>query len=386
MSKKTKQFLNSKENKEKRKKRANAAGYIGIAVGLLAVGIIGVIVWAVNFCPNYIAYSVNEYQADKNLYSCVYFFDTVASKKWTDYGFDIYTNPYEQKFTYAAGGEEYATWGEYFQSLTDKEFDYIYIMNDVAKKNGYAFSTDISDKVKSEMDKIKKEADKAEMDLEEYTLSNYGAQISEETLLKYLNLYYKAEDFYKAVSTDKALFFKYFSYEESDFENKYKEDPDKYDVVSYRYYYLENNMENQSKIKAFKTAKNEEEFKKLCNLYSASLDYADKDSSLHENESVYRIKSLSSAEVAKKITSDSAKEGTVYYQNSKIEDKDCVEFIYLVKARGRDTSAYNKSKVQIWEFGVMSDLLEEYYGANYKCSEQEKGIKSFIKEINKTYK
>ncbi len=383
--KRTKQQLDSKANKQKRKKRSNMAGYIGIAVALCFVGILGVVIWAVNLSPNYITYTVNDHQIDKDFYTCVYRYDTMTSKDWKKYEFDPFKNPYHQKFNYTQANESFATWGDYFQSLTDDSLDFLYIMTDTAKKTGYTYSDSVKSSIKSEYSSVKQEAEKQEMEFEEYMLATYGSEISPDTLLKYLTLYYKANDFYKALTTDKALFVKTFALDDNFFENYYKQNKEKIDVVTYRYYYLENTKENAEKIEKFKNAKSSYEFKKLCDLYSASLNYAENDLSLQENQSVQMINSLTNSKIAKDITSYSAKENKTYYQTAEVDGKESVEFVFLVKARTKDTEPYNKSEVKNWEFSVMSLFLEEYKDKNFKCSEAEKGIKQFKKDINKGY-
>lgn len=384
-NKKTKQQLNSKENKIKRKKMSNAAAYIGIAVAFCVVGIIGVIVWAVNLSPNYITYTVNDHQIDKDFYSCVYLYDTMTSKDWKNYDFDPTQNPYHQKFNYTQSDKTFSSWGEYFQSLTDDSLDFIHIMTDTATKTGYTYSDSVKASVNSEMSSLKAEAKEKDMDFEEYMLATYGSEISAETLQKYLTLYYKANDFYKAITTDKELFSKTFNLSDDFFEKYYNENKEKIDVITYRYYYLENTKENAEKIKKLKNAKTSYEFKKLCDFYSASLSYAENDESLHENQSVQMIKSLTNSKIAEAITDYSAKENKTYYQIAPVEGKDCVEFVFLVKARTKDTEPYNKSEVKKWEFSVMGLFLEEYKDKNFKCSEVEKGIKQFRKDVNKVY-
>ena len=384
-NKKTKQQFNSKQNKIEREKRAKKATYFGVAMGLLAVGILGIIVWAVNLSPNYITYTVNSHKIDKQFYSLVYFYDTYTSKDWKQYDYDPTVNPYHQKFNYTQSDETFATWGEYFQSLTDDTLDFFYIMTDIANKTGYTYSDSVEANIKSEYSSVKKEAEKDGSDFEEYMLKTYGVEVSAENFNKYLTLYYKANDFYKAITTDKELFLKAFSLDDDFFETYYNENTDKIDVISYRYYYLENTKENAEKIKKFKNAKSSYEFKKLCDFYSASLTYAENDWSLHENQSIQQINSATKSKIAKSITSSSAKENKVYYDEVDIEGKDSVEFVYLVKARTKDTELYNKSEVKNWEFSAMSLFLEDYKEDNFKCSEVEKGIKQFKKDVNKGF-
>lgn len=382
--KKTKQQLNSKQNKIEREKRAKKATYFGVIIGLLAVGIIGIIVWAVNLSPNYITYTVNEHKIDKDFYSCVYYYDTLTSKDWQEYNFDPYKNPYKQQFNYSKADKTFKSWGDYFQSLTDDTLDFLYIMTDTAEKTGYTYSDSVKSNANSEYASVEAEAKEKNTDVEEYLFETYHSEISSKTLKKYLDLYYKANDFYNAITTDKELFIKTFSLEDNFFENYYKKNKAKTDVISYRYYYLENTAENANKIKQFKNVKDEEEFKNLCNLYSASLTYAQNDSSLHENQSIEQIKSLTNSEIAKKITSYSAKENKLYYQNAQIEGKDSIEFVFLIKAAAKDTGAYNKSEVKNWELSVMSLYLEEYK-EHFNCAESQKGINQFKKDMGKVF-
>lgn len=384
-SKKTKQQLNSKQNKLKRKKQSNMARYIGIVAAMFVVGVLGVTIWLLNLSPNYVTYTVNSHQIDKENYSLVFFYNTYTSKDWQEYGYDSTKNPYNQKFNYTQANKSFKTWGDYFQSMTDDTIDFFYIMTDTAKKTGYTYSDSVKTSVKTEQSSLAKKAKEESIGFEEYMLKTYGVEATEESLCDYLTLYYQANDFYKAITTDKQLFLKTFSLDENFFENYYEEKSEDIDVVSYRYYYLENTKANAEKIGKFKNVKSADEFKKLCDFYSASLSYAESDSSLYTNQNIKQIKSFTNSKIAQSISSNSAKENKLYYNEAEINGKDCVEFVYLVKAKSKDTEVYGKSDLKNWEFSVISLFLEDYKDKNFKCCEVEKGIEQFKKDVNKGF-
>ena len=93
-----------KEIKLQREKATKKVTYIGAAIGLLVVAAIAFIIWFVNCIPNSTVYTVGEYEVKRDLYTCVYYYDTMASQKWADYGFDITKDPYVQPFDNYANG------------------------------------------------------------------------------------------------------------------------------------------------------------------------------------------------------------------------------------------------------------------------------------------
>jgi len=80
---------NSKALKEERKKASTKAAYIGTAAALIIVGIVGVVIWLINYSPNLPVYQVGEYAVKKDLFTCTYYYNTMTAQDWKAYGFDI---------------------------------------------------------------------------------------------------------------------------------------------------------------------------------------------------------------------------------------------------------------------------------------------------------
>lgn len=359
-----------------RKKMQAKASYIGIAAAFIVIGIVGVIIWAVNFSPNLTVYKVGNYEIKKDLYSCVYYYDTMASQDWSGYGFEVTKDPYEQDFDYMAKSEDFDSWGDYFQSLTDDTLRFMYVMKDIAEKNSYSYSDEVNTHINAELSGIETEKGTA-MSFKEYMLRNYGAEISKKTFTEYLTLHYQATEFYEKISEDKALFEKYIGYNQEDIENAYQADKDKFDVVSFRFYYLNDNKYNAEKIAALKSAKNEKEFKDLCNEYENDESYTEKDGSLFENYSLYTVNSMTKSVLAKKLSSSKSKAGDIYFGEGEADGKKTAEILYVVKSRAKNENAYNDTQIKMWEHQAMGALLEEYYDSNYKSEEVPKGIEVF---------
>ena len=372
---------NNKEVKKQREKASKKAAYFGAALALVLIGLVGIIIWAVNYSPNLTVYSVGEQEVKKDLYTCVYYYDSMASKDWSQYGFDKTKDPYEQKFTYYAGEDRFDTWGEYFEKLTNDSLRFMLVMNDVAQKGGFHYSKDVQTHVDTEIAGIEKEKNNA-MSFEEYMLRNFGALIKKDVFEQYLQLYYKATEFYKQITESKALFNKYIGGNASDFEKTYLAHRDDIDVVSFRYIYVENTKENAALIADLKAAESEKAFQKLCNAYKNEQSYTEDDSSLFKNMPLKSIHMQTKSELAKKLSSDSSKAGDIYFAETTGENGEkVVDILYVVKARAKDSSAYNDTDVKQWEFSAMSIMLEDYYDTNYRAELSEKGIAAFKKSM-----
>ena len=371
----------NKEVKKEREKASRKAAYVGSLIGLAVVGIIGIIIWTVNFTPNLTVLTVGDYEVKRDLYTCVYYYDTMASDNWADkYQYDLAKDPYKQSYEYYADGVKYDTWGDYFEKLTNDTLRLLIVMNDIADKNGYTYKEEVQDHIDAELASIEEEKGTT-TSFKEYMLTNYGAPITKKVLVRYLELYYKGMDFYKAITESKALFNKYIGGNSSSFEKAYRENADEIDVVTFRYYFLAATKDNAAKIEALKHAGSEKEFKALCNRYAKDENYTKNDKSLYQNMSLQRINSLSKSEISKLLSSEKSKAGDIYAANGEMDGKTYTDIIYVVKARGKDTSAYKDSDVKQWEFKVMGILLEQFYDTNYHLEVSSKGMEVFKKSM-----
>lgn len=379
---KSKQIKSKKELKKERDHRSKIAGYIGTAVALFIVGAIGITVFAVRYSPNYAAYKVNDTVIRKDIYNCAYYYDTLGSQNWQKYGYDTQKNPYKQKLTYDFADGSYNTWGDYFEHLSENTLKFCCIMNDMAKKNGYEYTAKAEENALKELKTVESERTDKNVSFKDFMQVQYGAEISKSTLKKYLEMYYKAMDFYDALVGDKAVFCKYTGCKVSDIEEMYNKNVDKYDSVSFRYYALSDTEANAAKIDKLKNAASEEQFKSYCNTFSSSTaDYKKNDKSLYKGYSLYTINKVCDGKAVDFLTSKKSKAGEIFSYRKKYEGKYIVEVIYLVSPRGKNTQAYNKTNVSTWEFQVMSDMLETYYKKNYKTQRISKGINEFKKNI-----
>ena len=369
-----------KEIKKQRESMSKKAAYFGAAIGLLIIGIIGLIVWFVNYSPNLTVYTVGEYEAKKDLYTCVYYYDTMASQKWADYGFDVTKDPYAQAFDNYADGKKFDSWGAYFEYATNNTLKFMYVMTDTAQKGGYTYPKEVQDHIDAELTGIENEKSTAKS-FKDYMLENYGAPIEKDTLVTYLTLYYRATDFYAKITESKALFQKYIGVNAASFEQTYQKHKDEIDVVSFRYYYFPHDAENNAKIKALKNAASEKAFRSLCNEYAGDEAYAKNDKSLYQNMSLKRINSLTKSKIAANLSDSSSKAGDIFTAVGTTKGNVYTDIVYLVKPRAKDTGAYRESDVANWEFAAMGIMLEDYYDANYKPSVSEKGIAAFKEDM-----
>ena len=370
---------NSKALKEERKKASTKAAYIGTAAALIIVGVVGVVIWLVNYSPNLPVYQVGEYAVKKDLFTCTYYYNTMTAQDWKAYGFDIYKSPYEQKFDYEAEEKSFDNWGDYFEYVTENTLKYLLVMRDTAAKGDYTYTDEVRTKTENELATIDKE--KGAKSTKEYMLETYGAQISKKTLEEYLTLYYQAQEFYKKITESKAMFNKYIGGNTSVFEKTYQAHRDEIDVVSFRYYTMLVNSENESKIAALRSAGSPKEFQALCNEYSGDENYAKEDKSLYQNASLQKIGKISNNVIADALMADSCQAGDILYSTYQKDGKTVAEIVYVVSPRQKNTQFYNESDVQQWEFATMSILLEEYYNAHYKIEVKEDGLEEFRKQM-----
>lgn len=371
---------NSKKVREQREKSNAKAAYLGTTVALILIGVIGIVIWLVGRSPNVTVMKVGDIEIKKDLYTCTYYFGTMTSQNWKEQGFDIYTDPYEQPLDHIANGKEVKSWGAYFEILTKDSLEFMVVMTDTAQKKGYTYTEEVLSHINSEFASIEQEKGQA-MSWEEYMLRNYGASISQKTLKQYLDMYYKAADFYKAITTSKALFNRYITGDNTVFETTYEKNPDAIDVVSFRYILLPNTAQNAATIQALENAASEEEFKDLCNRYKNDESYTKEDSSLFTDIPLKRISILKNSLIPAKLADRTAKEGDILAAPIEENGTECMEIAYLVKPRAKDTSAYEESDVQKWEFEAMSLLLEEYYDSEYQSEIVEKGFAAFKEDM-----
>ena len=260
--------------------------------------------------------------------------------------------------------------------MTNDTLKYYLVMNDTAQKGGYEYTSEVETHINTELASIDEEKGTAK-NFRMYMIENYGADVSKKTYKEYLNLHYKAAEFFKKITESKAMFNKYIGGDSGSFETVYKENKDEIDVVSFRYFNLTDNKTNASKIGQLASASSEKEFKNLCNKFKNDEEYEKNDSSLYENYSLLQINMLSKGELARKVSSHDSKAGDIYLNKAVIDGEDSVEFVYMVKPRGKDTSAYNESDVANWEYRAMSIMLEDYYDSGYKLTVSDKGLESF---------
>ncbi len=369
-----------KQIKKQRETMSKKAAYFGAAIGLLIIGIIGFIVWFVNYSPNVTVYTVGDYEVKKDLYTCVYYYDTMAAQKWTDYGFELTKDPYKQDFDNYADGKKFDTWGAYFENATNNTLKFMYVMTDTAKKGGYTYSKEVTEHIEAELSGIEEEKGTTKT-FKDYMLENFGAPIEKDTFKTYLTLYYQASDFYTHITESKALFQKYIGVNAAAFEKTYQAHRADIDVVSFRYYYLPVTDENNAKVLSLKNAASEKEFQSLCNTYAGDEAYAKEDKSLYQNISLKRINTLTKSKIAAYLSDTNSKAGDIFTAVGTTKGDEYTDIVYLVKPGAKDTGAYHESDVANWEFAAMGILLEEYYDAGYKTALSEKGIAAFKKDM-----
>lgn len=356
----------------------NRAAYFGISIACVIIGIAGLIVWYVGTGPNYKVMQVGDTFVRRDVYNCAYYFGAMTARDWSEEGFDAKHNPYDQPIENAREGV--SNWGDFFEQQTQSNLKFFLTMNDIAAKNGYHYSNEVEKKIEQTLSALEEKKDTAKA-FDRFMLESYGSAISKKSLVKYLTLQYRAEEFYTQITENKSQFFQYMGGDDAFFEEIYQKYTDKIDTVSIRYIAVEKNEKNAAVIAALKSAQSEKEFQRLCNDFKNDEAYTKQDSSLYENISVATMMEFSDGIIAGKLSDTNSKAGDIIYEDITLDTGDACEIVYVVKARSKDTSAYKDSEVKNWEYRVMRLLLDEHFEHNYTLSIYEKGKDSFKKNM-----
>ena len=378
---------NSAALQKERQKLINTASYMGIAIAAALIGIVAGIIFAVSYVPNKVCCTAGGVEIKRDIYECCYFYDTVTSMDLSAYGYDSSKSPYEQEFTIDTIDGDYDTWGDYFEKLTDDTLAFCYGMVKKADETGYSYSDSVQSKVDSDIEAIQKSASEKGVRFESYTHVAYGAKIKEDSLRQYLEVYYKAMDYYDAVVNDKELFFKDFASDEEALKQKYSDMKDSWDIITLRYFLVNEDASQRDEIiEKFRSCNSEAGFKNIANNYysgDGADQYAQKDGSLIQNYSFSQLSAYISESVKQKLLS--AKAGELIEESREIGEEGkkekVTEFYFVVSPRAQDDRNYENTDILVWEHSAMAKIIDEYF-FDYPVEKNEKGMKNFIKHID----
>ena len=295
-------------------------------VGFACIGVVlAVAIWCaiLFFVGNKSVVKVDGTSVPMNVYKAVYYIENAVN--YTSSGFNMDEKPSKQAYK---DSDEFETWDDFLKNQTAEALKLYYGIYNEGKKAGYEMSEKDAKSVTDAIKNVNTYAQQANQSFEDYMKSMYGLKISEEDFSDYLELTAYVNSYYKSVMLKDVT--------KEQLEKIYKENPDNYNVVSFRYFYVQVN-DTVTKEKALKTvekiakAKDEKQFHKLVT-ENVSKDnaamYKDADSTLVKDMAVANIQNRPVAEL---LNNPKAKKGETIFGLS--EDKTFAEVAMLVEAK-----------------------------------------------------
>lgn len=324
---KEKDIEKSLRRKAKLKKIIAVVG--GVILGLaVAVSII----W---FVGNKQVVKVDGTPVSMDIYKCVYYCENGVN--YAGSGFDM-TKP-ASKQTYK-DSDKYETWDDALKDATNTSLKIYYSIYNAGQKEGFKISNDDKKKIDETIDTINSYAKQSNQTFEDYMKSNYGISITEKRFRPYLELSSYVNAYYKHCMAK--------NIKNGDLEKIYKENPDNFDVVTFRYFYVQisdklTKKEALKRVKAVAGAKTEKEFHQLAKKYATedvAKTYTDENSTLVSDMACSNIVDRP---VSDFLTNKKSKKGTTFYGVS--SDSTYAEATMLIVPRHKDESLVKEQAI-----------------------------------------
>ena len=301
----------------------------GVVLGL-AVAI--AVIW---FVGNKQVIKVDGTPVSMDIYKCVYYCENAVN--YAGSGFDISKPASKQPYE---NDDKFKTWDDALKDATNSSLKIYYSIYNAGQKEGFKISSDDKKQIDDTIESIKSYAKESNQSFEDYMKDNYGIYITEKNFRPYLELSAYVNAYYKH-SMEKYV-------KSSDLEKIYKENPDNYDVVSFRYFYVPigdkmAKKEALKRVKAVAAAKNEKQFHKLAKKYATedvAKTYTDDKATLVENMACSNIVDRP---VSDFLTNKDSKKGTTFYGVS--SDSTYAEAAMLIVPRHKDESLVKEQAI-----------------------------------------
>ena len=305
----------------------------GIVLGVvLALAISCAVIF---FVGNKSVVKVDGTSVPMNIYKCVYYIENAVN--YTSSGYNMEEKASKQAYK---DSDDYETWDDFLKDQTTEALKLYYGIYNEGKKAGYEMTEKDKESVTSALKNINSYAASANLSFDDYMKSQYGLKISEKDFTPYLELTAYVNSYYKSVMGKDIT--------KEQLEKIYKENPDNYNVVTFRYYYVQVS-ETITKDDALKVvekiskAKTEEEFHKLVlssvNKENAA-NYKDSDSTLVKDMACSNIQNRP---VAKLLTDEKAKKGQTIFGLS--EDNTFAEVAMLVEPKHKSDEMIKEAAI-----------------------------------------
>lgn len=138
-------------------------------------------------------------------------------------GLDVTKSLKEQKYS------EDMTWFDYFMSMTKQYLKQLLVLCEAAKAENLELEESELDSVELTMKSIRTSAESAGVKVDEYIITNFGGNVTEEGLREYLELTALAQKYYTKLSNS-------FNYTDADLEKYYNENSTSYQYADFLHF------------------------------------------------------------------------------------------------------------------------------------------------------
>lgn len=347
------------------KRKAKLKKILAIVCGvILGLAVAVSVIW---FAGNKQVVKVDGTSVSMDIYNCVYYCENAIN--YTGSGFDINKKPSKQPYK---NSDEYDTWDDALKEATNSSLKIYYSIYNAGIKEGFKPSKDETEKIDQTIEQINSYAKESNLSFEDYMKTNYGISITEKRFRPYLELSSYVNSYYKHCMAK--------SVKAEDLEKIYKENPDNFDVVTFRYFYINisdkiTKEEALKRVKAVASAKTEKQFHQLAKknaTQDVAKTYTSDKSTLVEDMACSNIVDRP---VSDFLTNKDSKKGATFCGVSK--DSTYAEAAMLVVPRHKDDNLIKEQAIN----EVATQKGEKFIDDISKDAQLKSGIGMIIRNL-----
>lgn len=287
------------------------------------------------FVGNKSVVKVDGTSVPMNVYKAVYQIEIASN--YVNGGYNTDEKASKQAYTES---DDFETWDDFFKAQTADSLKLYYGIYNEAKAENYEMTDKDTESVDKAIDSIKEYADSSNLSFEDYLNTNYGLKQSEKEFREYLELTAYVQSYFQHVMSKDIT--------KKQLEEIYKANPSEYQVVSFRYFYLQvddklSKEEALKRVEAVSKAKTEKEFKALV------LKNVDKkDAEGYQKEEATLLKDMvcsriADRPVAKLLNDEKAKKGETIFGLS--EDGTYAEAAMLLEPKHKSDELIEQAAI-----------------------------------------
>ncbi|MDD3340231.1 MAG: SurA N-terminal domain-containing protein [Lachnospiraceae bacterium] len=370
---------------------------MGIVVGIVALAIVGFVIWNSgvirNFFPAITIDGENYKLSEFNYYYYAYYNAyKEENAQYMDYMFD------ESKSLKTQEYDENESWFDFFRDGATDSMTSIMRVSQMAEEAGYELSEEDEKNIEDSIAQIEALAQYNGVTTSAYLQGIYGSGMGEELYRKHLTKSYLATGYSDQIKEN-------FTFTNAEIEQHYKENQQKYTLVDYERFYVkasdaETTPTDEEKAAAKATAQEiegrllgGEDLKTLGTEYDASGTYYATDAAYYDASFAYGDWLFSGDRKDGDSTVIDAGTGyyVLLYHSSDQGDYDAVDIEDIcigVDTATLDSSAdgYNDQKNQLYEDScTTAEKIQEEWAAGQKTRESFKALAEEYKTDNNTY-